>query len=165
MKTMAGKKTKKYLTKEEALTKLQKYCAYQDRCHKEVRSKLLDLGVYGQDLELIIVELIKDKFLNEVRFAQSFVRGKFRMKRWGRNKIKQELKQRDLSDYCIKKGMQEIDESEYLEVLDNLLSKKETLLKEDNRFEKNRKLAKYAIQKGFESFITWERIKKLFPAG
>lgn len=157
------KKSTKYISRDEALAKLQKYCAYQDRCHKEVRSKLLDLGIYGQDLEEIIVELIKDNFLNEVRFAQSFARGKFRIKRWGKIKIKQEMKLKALSDYCIRKGLAEIDEEEYIETIDRLLNKKADVIKGENQFEKNRKLAAFAIQKGFESKLVWERIKFLFP--
>jgi regulatory protein len=73
-----------YVSKEDALKKLQRYCAYQDRCHQEARRKLLDLGIYGDDLEEIISELISDNFLNEERFARSFARGKFRIKGWGK---------------------------------------------------------------------------------
>ena len=75
---------KKYVSLDKALQKLQRYCAYQDRCHQEVRAKLLSLGVYGDEMEEIIVSLIEDKFLDEERFARSFARGKFRLKQWGR---------------------------------------------------------------------------------
>ena len=94
------KKAKKYISPEDALAKLQRYCAYQDRCHQEVRTKLIDLGVFGDTLEEIITDLIKDNFLNEERFARSYARGKFRMRKWGRIKIRQELKLRKISDYC-----------------------------------------------------------------
>ena len=96
---MAKYPKKKYLSKEDALKKLQRYCAYQDRCHQEVRSKLLDLGIYGHDLEEVIVALIEDNFLNEERFARSFTRGKLRIKHWGRNKILQELKKKNI--FCL----------------------------------------------------------------
>ena len=119
-----ARQQKKYHSKEEALDKLQRYCAYQDRCHQEVRSKLLDLGIYGEDLEEIIVQLISDNFLNEERFARSYARGKFRIKRWGRNRIWQELQKRQISDYCLRKAMEEIDEAEYQKTLWELLEKK-----------------------------------------
>ncbi len=114
----------KYLTKEEALSKLQRYCAYQDRCHKEVRSKLLDLGVRGYDVEDVMASLIEENFLNEERYARSFVRGKFRMKQWGRRKIQQELKMKNISAYCLKKGFEEIEEEEYWQTLMGVLEKK-----------------------------------------
>ena len=126
---MKNKKTK-YITKEEGLAKLQKFCAYQDRCHQEVRTKLITLGIYGDDLEEIIVELIADNFLNEERFARSYARGKFRMRRWGRVRILNELKFRKITDYCIRKAMTEIEEEDYLETLIEVLEKKKLQVKE-----------------------------------
>jgi regulatory protein len=160
---LAKNKKLTYISREEALKKLQRYCAYQDRCHKEVRSKLLDLGVYGHDLEEVIVALIQDNFLNEERYAQSFVRGKLRMKHWGRNKILQELKRKNISAYCIKKGMQEIEEEEYLKILEGLVEKKDRLTKESDKFKKRRKLADYAIRRGFEPSLVWEIVKRQIP--
>ena len=154
------KKKPKYISTEEALAKLQRYCAYQDRCHQEVRTKLLDLGIYGDELEHIIVELIRENFLNEERFACSFARGKFRMKKWGRVRIQQELKKRNISAYCLRKGMEEIGEADYLNCLDSILDKKEATLHIKNEFKRNQHLARYAIQKGYESFLVWDRIKK-----
>ncbi|MEN0005688.1 MAG: regulatory protein RecX [Bacteroidota bacterium] len=152
----------KYLTKNEALAKLQRYCVYQDRCHQEVRSKLIELGVYGDTLEEIMAELITENFLNEERFAKSFVRGKFRMKKWGRNRILQELKLRAISKYCIKKGMEEIEEAEYKATLQSVLSKKyESLAKEEDIFKRKTKTAHYAIRRGFESHLVWELVKKI----
>lgn len=109
--------------KQVVLQKLQKYCAYQDRCHQEVRRKLLGLEVYGDDLEEVIYELVQDNFLNEERFARSFARGKYRIKKWGKYRIKSELKQRQISDYCIRKAMTEIDEEEYQQNLISLVAK------------------------------------------
>ncbi|MEM7106278.1 MAG: regulatory protein RecX [Bacteroidota bacterium] len=148
------------MTKEEALSKLQKYCAYQDRCHKEVRTKLLDIGVRGYDLEWVIAELISEKFLDEERFARSFVRGKYRMKKWGRVKIRIELKKRQISDYCIRKGLSEIDQEEYEHNLRELLKKKLDTLS-GNSYQKKSKLAQFVIRKGYESDITWQEINKL----
>ncbi len=151
-------KYKKYLTYEDALQKLQHYCAYQDRCHSEVRTKLLDLGIYGEELERVITDLIADDFLNEQRFAESYARGKFRMKKWGRHKITQHLKMKKISAYCIKKGLQEIDEEEYLETLSSLLDKR---LDGNFGFEEVGKAAKFVISKGYESNLVWETVKTL----
>lgn len=152
----------KYLDYEEALKKMQNYCAYQDRCHREVRSKLLDLGVYGDRLEQIIADLIAENFLDEQRFANSFVGGKFRIKKWGRTKIKQELKMRDVSEYAIKKALlNEISEEDYLNTLQQLLEKKGRLTAEPNAFKRKQKLAQYAISRGFESSLVWEVLKDM----
>ena len=154
------KKQKKYISKSEALTKLQRYCAYQDRCHQEVRSKLLDLGIYGDDLEEVISELIQENFLNEERFARSFARGKFRIKKFGRNRIKQELKMRAVSAYCIRKAMTEIEEDEYLKTLSEVIDKKFNSIREENDFTRKGKVAKYAISRGFESKLVWELLNE-----
>lgn len=154
---------KKQLDKSQALKKLQRYCAYQDRCHQEVRSKLIELGMYGMDLEEIISDLIGDNFLNEERFAKSYVGGKFRVKHWGRVRIRQELKKRNISAYCIKKGMAEIEEEDYLKTLEHVLTKKRASLKQRDKFKKNGELAKYAMNKGFESNLVWALIKKKWP--
>lgn len=152
-------KKNRYLSPEEALKKLQRYCAYQDRCHAEVRTKLLNLGVYGDSLEEIMADLITDNFLNEERFARSFARGKFRMKQWGRIRIRQELKFKKISAYCLKKGMEEIDDAEYLKTLNKLFTKKNKTLREPNDFKRKAKLANYAIQKGYESKIIWDTLR------
>ncbi|MEM6319515.1 MAG: regulatory protein RecX [Bacteroidota bacterium] len=154
---------KKIITeKDRALKKLMHYCAYQDRCHQEVRSKLLSLKIYGDDLEEIMAELISENFLNEERFAKSYARGKFRFKKWGKVKITRELKQRRISAYCIKKAMQEIDEEGYEEGLIQLLEKKRGTEKETNEFKLKGRLAKYAIGKGFESSLVWSVLKEHF---
>ena len=157
---------KNFLTeKQQALSKLQKYCTYQDRCHKEVRSKLLDLEIYGADLEDIIVDLIEDNFLNEERFARSYARGKFRMKQWGRVKIKQELKFRRISAYCLKKAMEEIDEEDYTKTLLHLIEKKKKDYerKEKNLFKLKGKIATYIIGRGYESPLVWHWVNELLP--
>ena len=153
--------TKKYLTKEQALQKLQRYCAYQDRCHSEVRTKLLDLGVYGDTLEEIMAELIVERFLDEERFAKSYARGKFRLKKWGRVRIRRELKLRKISAYCIKKGLAEIEEEEYLQVLQSILQEKmEQSRRKYDDFQSRHKAALYAQQRGYEMGLVWEILKK-----
>jgi len=133
------------------LEKIKHYCAYQERSHKEVRYKLIELEVYGNDLENIMTVLIDENFLNEERYACAYVRGKFRMKQWGRNKILQGLKQQDISSYCIQKGMKEIDEEAYRKTIEALAAKKlETLSGEKNKFTKMAKLKNYLLSKGYE---------------
>jgi regulatory protein len=150
---------KKRVSQIEALQRLQKYCAYQDRCHQEVRSKLIKLGIFGDALEEIVSELISDGFLNESRFARAFARGKFRQKHWGRQRILMELKKRKVSDYCIREGLQEINEEEYAATLKEVIDKKNNLLKEKDPFKRRNKLAQFAIRRGFESELVWEYIK------
>lgn len=139
-----------YWSSDEAILNIQKYCAFQERCHQEVRSKLLEHGIYGDLLEEIISDLICNNFLDEERFAKTYARGKFRMKHWGRNKIKNELKLRKVSDYSIKEAMKEIDLEEYETALRQLLEKKERLTTYKNKFDRVKKLTDYAMTKGYE---------------
>ena len=148
------------MTVSIATEKLKKYCAYQERSHKEVVDKLYKLGLYKNEVDQVLISLIQDDFLNEERFAQAFVSGKFRIKRWGRVKIKSHLKQKHISDYCIKKGMQEIGEAEYFETLHYWLERKVREVKEENEFKKKGKIAAFLIQKGFESNLVWEALRK-----
>lgn len=150
-------------TLEEGLAKLQRYCAYQDRCHKEVEEKLREMGFWGDDIGQILAELIEEKFLDEERFARSFVRGKHRFKKWGRIKIEQELKKKDITGYCLKMGFKEIEEAEYRETLTELLIKKNKFLAAENDYERKAKLAKYAMTKGYESNLIWEIVQELIP--
>lgn len=150
------------VTKQMALPKIQRYCAYQERCHKEVRQKLLEMGVTGEDLEEIIVDLVQDNFLNEERFARTFAGGKFRIKQWGRLKIRRQLEQRDISEYCIKKAMEEIEDDAYQKTLKSVMEKKWNALHDTNLFVKRGKLAKYAIQRGYEPSLVWDNIKVHF---
>lgn len=148
----------------EGLIKLQRYCAYQDRCHKEVRDKLRDLGFYGDDLGQIMVALIEEKFLDEERFVIAYVRGKYRYKKWGRYKIQQELKRKDISPYCLKIGMKEIDEAEYLGNLIDILEKKNARTTAKNTYERKAKLATFAVGKGYESHLVWQTINEMIPS-
>ncbi|PSR12320.1 MAG: RecX family transcriptional regulator [Bacteroidetes bacterium] len=152
----------KYLTKAVALQKLQRYCAYQDRCHQEVRTKLLELGVYGDTLEEVMAELITERFLDEERFAKSYARGKFRVKKWGRIRIQQELKMRKISAYCIKQGMAEIDEDAYRATLQEIISQKITHYGARHEgFVARQKAAQYALGRGYESSLVWDTLNEL----
>lgn len=149
-------------TYEDALAALQHYCAYQDRCHSDVRKKLKSLEFYGDLAEEVICALIQEKYLDEERFARSFARGKFRMKRWGRMKITRELRQRDVSPYCIKKGLAEIEEADYLRLIEDELERRNRLEKKGlHPYLRRRKLADYMFQRGYESNLTWEAINQL----
>ncbi len=142
--------------KNAALEKMRKYCAYQERCHKEVRQKLLRLEVYGDELEEIIYELIQENFLNEERYARSYARGKFRFKKWGRLKIIQELKRREISEYCIGSAMEEIDEDEYISTLNKLAAKKWEEYHRLKIFDRKGNTARYLINKGYEPELVWK---------
>jgi len=153
---------KKYLSYDKALRKLQAYCAYQERCHKEVRQKLLDLGIYGDDLDQIIAELIEDNFLNELRYAIAFAGGRFRVKRWGRRKIERALQQNRISAYCIRKALaSELPEDAYEATLLQVLHKKNRLLKARNDYERRQKLALYAMDRGYESELVWKLVRAM----
>jgi regulatory protein len=139
------------LTKEQALQKLKHYCRYQERCHSEVKEKLYSLGLFKKDVEILICQLIEEDYLNEERFAKMFTGGKFRIKQWGRIKIKYELKQKKISEYCIKKALQEIEETEYKKALRKLaFAKWKTLHPEKNIYTKKSKTINYMMQKGYE---------------
>lgn len=142
---------KQQLTKEQALQKARHYCGYQERSHGEVKEKLYSFGLKKTDVETAMSELIEQNYLNEERFAIQFAGGKFRMKQWGRVKIKYELKQKKVSDYCIKMALKEIDEGDYLKTLKKLSEEKwKTQKSEKNLFVKLRKTQDYLMQKGFE---------------
>ena len=139
-----------------ALIKMQSWCAYQERCQQDTRNKLYELGLWPEAVENIIVKLIEENFLNEERFATSFARGKFVIKKWGRIKIKQELKQKRVGDYCLKKAMQEIDDDEYLKTLKKLMDSKRKLIKEPNKIKLQYKLMNYALSKGYEKDLVFD---------
>jgi regulatory protein len=142
------------------LKAIQHYCAYQERCHSEVRNKLLELSFRGQDLEEAIASLIAEGFLNEERFAKSYTSGKFRINQWGRRKIIQGLKQRQVSEYCIKKGLKEINEEEYYATLHQLADKKLLeLRKEKFDWIRKQKTLRYLVQKGYETDLIQEVLK------
>jgi regulatory protein len=143
---------RKTLTKEQALQKLKHFCAYQERCHRDVKEKAYSLGLRKRDVEEITATLIEENYLNEERFAILFAGGKFRIKQWGRVKIKYELKQKKVSDYCIRKAMKEIGEEEYLKTLEKLAKKKWASVKCSgaNYFVKMTKAREFLLQRGFE---------------
>ena len=139
------------LTKEQALQKLKHYCAYQERCHNDVKEKLYKLGVWKKEHDEIIAALIEENYLNEERFAIAYAGGKFRINSWGRVKIKYALKQKQVSEYCIKKAMKQISEEDYMKLLNKLAKEKYAALKADQYLVRKKKTMDYLITKGFET--------------
>jgi len=145
-------------TVDEAQNVLENYCAYQERCHKEVQLKLKKMGMIPEAMDKIIVHLIEHNYLNEERFAKAFVRGKFRIKKWGKNRLVRELKFREVSKYSIESGLSEIEPEEYLEILDELVKKRIAQVKERNQYKKKRKVADYLLYRGWESHLIYEKL-------
>lgn len=152
--------TKTY-TVEEAKKTLENYCVYQERCHSEVREKLKKMRMIPQAIDLVIVHLIEHDFLNESRFAKAFVSGKFRIKKWGKNRIKLELKKRDISSYNINKALNEISDLEYLETFHNLAEKKINSTRETNVLKKKKKVADYLLYRGWESHLVYDKVSSI----
>ena len=145
---------------KEALIKAANFCAYQERTHKEVRSRLSELEVVGDESEAIIAWLIENNYLNEERFARIFAGSKFRQKKWGRIKIRQELRMRGVSDYCLKAGMSEIDGDDYIVTLQEIIEKKSRDIKDSNKLVIKQKLVKFALSRGFENDLVFDVVGK-----
>ncbi|WP_254413352.1 regulatory protein RecX [Dyadobacter diqingensis] len=145
------------------LQKAASYCAYQERTQDEVRKRLQKWEVWGDEADEIIAELISQNYLSEERFAKTYAGGKFRMKNWGKMKIKQELHRRGLSEYSIQQGMKEIPEESYLTGLKEVLMKKKTQLlrTEPDKFKLKQKLVRFALGKGYESELVWKTVENL----
>jgi len=151
----------KFYTLKEATHKLEAYCAYQERCHQEVHRKLIAMGMIADARDQIIAHLIKENYLNEERFAQSYARGKFTIKKWGRNRIVKELKQRGISKYNINTALKEIDDELYLKTLQTLAKKRVLQIKEKTLQKRRKKLADYLFYRGWESHLVYEKVKEL----
>ena len=147
-------------TIKEATERIQSYCAVQERCQWDIKIKMKKWNISEKMTENILTKLILEGFINEERFAASFCRGKFKTKKWGKNKIINELKLRKISENFIEKGLLQIDNEEYLNVLKNLYIKKNKSLKDTNQFIRKGKISKHLQQKGFESELIWKLINK-----
>jgi regulatory protein len=150
----------KSISPKEAKIKLYRYCVYQERCHQEVKEKLSELGLWGDEAEAIITHLIQEGFLNEERFAKAYASGKFRLKHWGKLKIVRALEQRGLSRHCILAGLKEITESDYRQTILQLLEKKTSITEAPNIYTLRDKVAKFVIHKGFEPELVWGLLKE-----
>jgi len=156
------KMTLQTFTPEQAVPKIKQYCAYQERCHTEVKDKLYSFGLHRKEVDEIIVQLIGENYLNEERFAIQYAGGKFRIKHWGKQKIKQALKQKQVSDYCIKKALKVIDDTDYKKTFEKLVEQKmKTLKSEKNIFIKKKKLQDFLLMKGYETDLVGEEVAKI----
>ena len=148
------------LSVNDAIKKLEYYCSYQDRCYKEVIAKLKSLGMFQTAIDHILNHLAEHNFLNEERFAKSFARGKHRFKGWGKRRIEQELKFRDISAYNIKTALKEI-ETEYLSNFYALAEKRWESITETSLERKKRKWIDFLMRKGYENHLIFECLKDL----
>ena len=156
--------SKQSFTPDQAFQKIKQFCAYQERCHREVTEKLYSFGLYKKDVEILLSRLIEENYLNEERFAIAFAGGKFRMKQWGRIKIKYELKQKGVSSYCIVLALKGIEEETYLATLKSLATKKWESLKDEQHLNRQSKTTGYLLQKGFEQNLIAAAIDEIRKA-
>ena len=158
---MPAAKTSKPLSPDQVLDKMAKFCAYQERCVKDVIDKLKTFEIAEKDQTEILNYLIDNRFVDDERFARSFVRSKINQSGWGVNKIRFHLMQKGIDKDVIDEAMQSLDEEAYRQRLRDILTTKAKTVKAANDFEKKRKLAAYAMQKGFEGNLVWEVLKDL----
>ena len=153
--------SKKTYTVQEATRKLEHYCAYQERCHQEVRQKLMDMHMIPEAIDVIIVHLLEHNFLNEERFAKTFVRGKFKFKAWGRRRLTFELKKKNVSKVNINQALATITEEDYTDYFNDLAEKRVNLIQESNVYKKRKKFIDYFLYRGWESFLVYDKANEL----
>jgi regulatory protein len=151
----------KTYTVTEALLKLQNYCSYQERSHQEVQQKLAGMRMIPEAIDQIIVHLLEHNFLNEERFAKTYVSGKFRIKKWGRRRLTLELKKKGICKFNINQALNEINDVEYIETFNALAEKRINYIKEINKLKKKKKLADYLLYRGWESHLVYEKVNHL----
>ncbi|CAM3915066.1 MULTISPECIES: regulatory protein RecX [Flavobacterium] len=151
----------KVFTKNELLSKLEYYCSYQERCYKEVEEKLFSLRATDSEKESILIHLIENNYINEERFAKSFTRGKHNYKYWGRNRIKNELKFRNISSKIIEIALQEIDSESYIKIFHDIAEKNWETIKERKGPKKNKKFVDFLLRKGFENDLIYDKLNEL----
>lgn len=158
--TMHPQKT---YTVDEAQKRLEHYCAYQERCHKEVTQKLYEMRMIPEARDKIIVHLLQHNFLNEERFTKAYVRGKFRIKKWGKQRLQLELKRKDINKTIISIALKEITNQDYYDTFNALAEKKIETIRETNLQKKRKKLADYLLYRGWESHLVYDKIRELIP--
>lgn len=151
----------KSYTVEEIKKKLEFFCVYQDRCHKEVEKKVKEFNLIPEAREMILLHLLQENFLNEERFAKSYARGKFRIKKWGKQRIIRELKFRDISAYNIKSALKEIDEEEYLKTVFEITEKRNESISEINQYKRKKKLIDFLLRKGYETDLIFNTVTEV----
>lgn len=142
--------SKQVFSVNEIKRKMESFCVYQDRCHKEVEKKIAEYNLIPEARASILIDLIQDGFLNEERFAKSFARGKFRIKKWGKQRITRELKLRDVSSCNIRIALKEIDENDYMATLYELITKRNNSISEANPYKRKKKIMDYMVYRGYE---------------
>ncbi|WP_026768648.1 regulatory protein RecX [Asinibacterium sp. OR53] len=150
------------LSPEKAFQKIKHYCAYQERNHYEVREKLYGMGLFKKEVETLITRLIEEDYLNEARYAIQFAGGHFRLKKWGKIKIRFELRQKGVSDYNIKAALKEIDEADYLQVLSKLAREKWASLKAESPAGRHTRTTAFLLRKGYENNLIQEVIAAIY---
>ena len=155
------KSPSKPLTPDQVLDKMAKYCSYQERCVKDVKDKLKTFDIPQEERDKIMAYLLDNRFVNDERFAKSFVRGKVNQSGWGLNKIRFHLIQKGIAKELIDEALEQTDEELYRQRLTDILTTKAKTVKAASEFEKKRKLAAYAMQKGFEGNLVWKVLKDL----
>ena len=148
-------------TIKDAILKLEHFCAYQERCHAEVVTKLYSLKMTSDEIDFIVVQLIESNFLNETRFACSFARGKHRIKFWGRIRITNELKARQISSTTIAIALKEISPEEYETTFEQLSERFWNSISEKNTLKKRKKFCDYMLRRGYESNLVYDKVKEL----
>jgi regulatory protein len=157
-------KEKKYFSIEEIKRKLERYCAYQDRCHKEVETKMKEFILIEEVKNQLLLHLLEHRFINEERFSKSFARGKFRIKKWGKQRIIRELKMREISAYNIKTALKEIEEEEYIDTIVEITEKRNLLIHESNIYKRKKKLTDFLIRKGYEYDLIFETMNRVLDS-
>lgn len=147
----------------EAKAKIEYFCAYQERSHSEVEKKLFDWGMDSEQRAILVADLISNNFLNELRFAEAYVSGKFRIKKWGKRKIILHLKQKQVSDYSINKAIQEIEGVEYFQTAEALVKRKYEEIHKGTKWEVRKKVISYMINKGYEADLIHQILDSNFP--
>ena len=147
------------MKQKEIISKLEKYCSFSEKSSFDIKKKLFDWKIENNHDE-IISHLIENNFINEERYALAYCKGKFNTKKWGKQKIYNNLKVKGIDNELIIKSLEEIPENIYLETISELIHKKFKNIKEKNIFKKNAKIVRFLMQKGFESDLIWKQIKK-----
>lgn len=153
--------TRKTYTLEEAIKKLEHFCAYQERCHKEVAQKLRDMYMIPEAIDVVVVHLIQHNFLNETRYAHAFVSGKFKIKHWGKRKLAFALQQKDISKLIINQALASISDAEYLTLFNAITEKKVASIRESSSVKKKKKFVDYFLYRGWESHLVYARVNEL----
>jgi regulatory protein len=151
----------KVFSVDEIKRKIEQYCVYQDRCHKEVAQKMREYNLIPEAKEMILLSLLQDNFLNEERFAKSFARGKFRIKNWGKQRIIRELKFKDISAYNIKTALKEIDEEDYTKTIYRITENRNAVISESNIYKRKQKLIGFLMRKGYENDLVYKVVNEI----